>query len=256
MKPCWSVGADDTLQRAHRLLARHRYRHLPVVDNGGVLGILSERDVLAFRALRADTPWWTARSRDAMREVLFTARPDELVDVVVDRIIASPESVVVVLENSRLAGLVTAGDVLAAELEETTHEREAPTAGDVMTETLVSVSPTDSLTDASKLMAAHHIRHLLVIDHGRLIGMISERDLLPVADEVSSELVPPEYRTLLKVRDAMRDAVTTVTRDATLGEVVRTLIARKIGAIPVVDADEHPVGIVSYIDVLSALAAQ
>jgi CBS domain-containing protein len=256
MRPSWSIRADDTLWRAERIMARRRLRYLPVLDGGKLIGIISERDVVGYRTgAFGERDWWLAPVRQVMHEVPPTAAPDESAEVAAERIAASPDALVPVVEQGFLVGVVTATDLLDAELRSWASGPTAVTAGDVMTETLHTVAPTDLLVDAMRLMSDHQIRHLPVVENEVIVGMLSERDLLPIAEELVISIAQRDGALLLRVRDAMTTAVATVTADTSLAEVSRTLVARKIGALPVVDDHHRPIGIVSYVDVLRALAA-
>jgi acetoin utilization protein AcuB len=251
MRPSWSIRANDTLWRAERILARRRLKHLPVLEGGKLVGIISERDVVAYRAGSSEREWWLAPVRQIMREVALTAAADEPASVAAERIAASPDALLPVVEDGYLIGVVTATDLLDAELRSWASAPEVVTAADVMTEAPLTVAP----ADATKLMSDHQIRHLPVVEDGVLVGMLSERDLLPVAEELTSTVERREGARLLKVRDAMTSSVATVTADASLAEVSRTLLDHRIGAVPVVDDQRKPIGIVSYVDLLGALAA-
>lgn len=166
MSSAWLVRADDTLWRAERIMARRRRQHLPVVAAGMLVGMLSERDVLAIRAV--DREWWLTPVHEAMHEALWIAAPDDAVSIAADRIGAAPEGLLPVLAQGYLVGVVTATDLLDAELASSTKTR--ATAADVMTDALVTVAPTDTLTHAMKLMADHQIRHLPVVANGAVVG--------------------------------------------------------------------------------------
>ncbi len=254
MRPACSVGTDDTLWRAERLMSRRHIKQLTVLDAGKLAGVLSERDLLAYRSRNPDAEWWLAPVRRAMRTVPVTSGPDEPAGVAGERIAASPDGLLPVVEHGRLLGVVTATDLLDAELRAWTPNAAEVTAGDVMTEGPFTVTPADTLVDAMRLMSEHPIRHLPVVDNGEVVGMLSERDLLPVADELSINIARREDARLLRVRDAMTMSATTVTADTPLAVVSRTLVDQRIGAVPVVDAQHRPIGIVSYVDILRALA--
>ncbi len=55
--------------------------------------------------------------------------------------------------------------------------------GGVMTSDMLVVTPQDTLETASGVMARHHIRHLPVVDGGRVVGMITVRDVVEALDE-------------------------------------------------------------------------
>ena len=115
-----------------------------------------------------------------------------------------------------------------------------------MTPSPHTIGPTRSLTAARHAMRDHHIRHLPVLDGGRVVGLLSERDLLLV------ETLLGVNPTDVHVEEAMVQEVFTVDPDAPVGEVVEQLIARKLGS-AVVCRDERVVGVFTTIDALRAL---
>ena len=122
------------------------------------------------------------------------------------------------------------------------------TVNDLMTPDPVTVPPHATVAEAWDLMRELEIRHVPVVEHGALVGMVSDRDLARVGIEaLRGELGTP----VLKV---MTSDVIAVNPESDLSEVVDLLVEHKIGAIPVVLSDTRQVvGIVSYIDVLRAL---
>jgi acetoin utilization protein AcuB len=160
-----------------------------------------------------------------------------------------------IVENGYLVGLVTAADVLDAEIRESqppVHRLEA-TAADAMTERPWTCLPTDSLVDAAKLMVDFEVRHLPVVDHGELVGMLSDRDLRTIVGAPVRFIETGDRA--LTVRDAMTRNPVTVRSDRPLRDVASELAEDSIGALPVVDPAGKLVGIISYVDALRWLAA-
>jgi acetoin utilization protein AcuB len=106
-----------------------------------------------------------------------------------------------------------------------------------------------SLAAARHVMLDEGVRHLPVLEGGRIVGLLSERDLLLV------ESVPGLNPTVARVEDAMVEDVFTVPPDAPVAEVVETMIARKLGSAVVADGD-RVVGVFTTIDALRALRDQ
>ncbi len=84
-------------------------------------------------------------------------------------------SSVVVKGDGGAGGIVTERDfdTLIAE----GHDPNAAKIGDRMTRELATVEPKDDIADAARIMAERRIRHLPVVDRGKLVGIISIRDL-------------------------------------------------------------------------------
>ena len=123
---------------------------------------------------------------------------------------------------------------------------------DLMTPEVLTVTPQDSLAQAWGLMRAHRIRHLPVVNGlRRLVGLLTHRDLLAAA--ASSFALPTERErvSLLgwhRVADVMETHVSTATPDEPAAEAGRRMVRHKIGCLPVIDAADHLVGIVTEED--------
>jgi acetoin utilization protein AcuB len=124
--------------------------------------------------------------------------------------------------------------------------RQFPVVRQYMTPTPHTVGPTRSLAVARKLMLENQVRHLPVLDGGRIVGLISERDLFLV------ESLPGVNPTDVRVEEAMAQNVFTVQPDVPVGDVVATMIERKLGS-TVICEGEHVVGVFTTIDALQAL---
>jgi acetoin utilization protein AcuB len=121
-----------------------------------------------------------------------------------------------------------------------------PTVRQYMTAMPCTVGPTRSLAVARKVMLDHAVRHLPVLDGGRIVGLLSERDLFLL------ESIPGVNPTVTRVEEAMVASPYQVAPDATMAEVVETMIERKIGS-AVVAEGERAIGVFTTIDALRAL---
>lgn len=119
-------------------------------------------------------------------------------------------------------------------------------AADLMTKDPRTIEVDESVGDAVDALVELDVRHLPVVSaQGELVGMISDRDLGGLHHR---GLVPT-----IRVAEAMSGSPVSVDLDASVEDVVELLLEHRIGAVPVVDADDRVVGIVSYVDVLRAL---
>lgn len=259
MRPArWTIRPDDSLGRAEQIMSRRRIHQLLVVDDGALAGLVSERDVLDYRAERkTEDDWWRAPVRRAMEPAPPATSPDETVATAIDRLTRSPVDVLPVVEHGFLIGQISAADLFEAEPRPPEPAAGPVTVADAMSEPAVSVAPTDSLREAAKLMVDHQVRHLPVVEDGEVIGMLSDRDIRtlagdPVRFATSRDDAAVRERS---VREAMVSTALTVHPSRPLSDLVQELIDEKIGAVPVVDMDGKLVGIVSYIDALRALTA-
>jgi acetoin utilization protein AcuB len=111
-----------------------------------------------------------------------------------------------------------------------------------------SIGKDQTLAAAHETMRTHGMRHLPVLDGGRLVGIVSQRDLYFVE---TLRGVEPES---VAVEEAMSTEVYQVHAGALLRDVARTMMEHKYGAAIIVDGLK-PIGIFTTTDALAALVA-
>lgn len=99
------------------------------------------------------------------------------------RMTESRKAAVLVLQEGRLAGIFTERDLLQRVLGESRNPGDTRIS-EVMTSPVVSAPPDLSYREGLKRMADHHVRYLPLVDEGRLVGMVSRRDLMACDIEV------------------------------------------------------------------------
>ncbi len=127
---------------------------------------------------------------------------------------------------------------------------------DVMTRDVRTLGPNDRLALADELMKQGRFRHVVVVNEGRVVGVVSHRDIFHGAVAWSLGHGRKAHETLLAsspVKDVMASSVVTVDPEAKLAEAAELLREHKIGCLPVVAGDEL-VGILTEGDFLALLA--
>jgi CBS domain-containing protein len=127
---------------------------------------------------------------------------------------------------------------------------------DIMQEKIVTISAGDTLSTVEDIMTLGHLRHIPVVHQGRLVGVVSERDLLRASLSSLTGFGMAERRAFLQVVEINRVMSTppiVIAPDATVEQAARSLADHKIGCLPVVE-DETLVGLVTETDVLRYFA--
>lgn len=105
----WTIGPDATLAQAKELMHEHAVRHLPVLDAGDLVGIISERDIYLIERLKYLGNGFVVE--DAMVKEVYTADIDEPVDDVVEHMAAAKiGSTVVINRRYVIEGIFTTID--------------------------------------------------------------------------------------------------------------------------------------------------
>jgi CBS domain-containing protein len=151
----------------------------------------------------------------------------------------------------------------------------APSVKDFMTVQPVTTSPSASVEAAVKTMEEHQISGLPVVDEGnRVVGILSEGDLLiresPMKQPLYMTLLgsiiyfesPTQFHQHIKkslgmlVQDVMTGKPITIHPEASLSDAAEVMLEKKVNRLPVVDAEQKLVGILTRHDLVSALKPQ
>jgi len=114
---------------------------------------------------------------------------------------------------------------------------------EIMSQEIYFISPDKRVGQALQLMHKHQIRHLPVMDRGRMVGWITSRDL--------REVLLASMLEKITVADIMIKAPLSVTADTSVEEAARLIMEHKIGGMPVLDGDRL-VGVLTMLDVIGA----
>ncbi len=132
--------------------------------------------------------------RDAMSPVVLTAPAGTTIAEAASLMAQRRVGSVLIVEDDRLLGIFTERDIVKALSQDGQAIHQA--IGHWMTRDPQSISPTVGLEEALQRMVNGHFRHLPVIEEGRLVGMLSMRDVsrISVSGEARprSDLAPPE----------------------------------------------------------------
>lgn len=122
--------------------------------------------------------------------------------------------------------------------------------GERMIHPVITVTPDMPIVDALNLMRREHIRRTPVVKEGKLVGIVSDKDLLNASPSPATSLSVWEMNYLLskiKVKDVMTKKVLTVSEDTPIEEAARIMADNKIGGLPVM-REGNIVGIITETD--------
>ena len=125
----------------------------------------------------------------------------------------------------------------------------------MMTKNPITVDSATLVMDTQKIMKEHNIRRLPIVDKGRLVGIVTQHDLLEASPSPATSLSVHELNYLLskmKVRDIMKKKPVTIPPDTPFEDALRIGQEKKIGSFPVVDNGKL-VGIATESDIVRFL---
>ncbi len=121
---------------------------------------------------------------------------------------------------------------------------------------VVTVDADDSMLDATKLLKEHNIRRLPVLEKGKLVGIVTDRDLKRASPSDATALEAHELLYLvanIKIREIMTRNPITVPYNYTIEEAAEILLQAKISGMPVVDKDGVVIGMITQTDLFKVL---
>lgn len=122
--------------------------------------------------------------------------------------------------------------------------------GQRMTRDVVCMGENDLLLDAYQLMVDKRFRHIPIIEDRKLVGVLSERDILIVSQTKENGLLEVPN---IKISEAMSKHPITCRENSKISAIVGLMLERKIDCVPVVDEHRHLVGLITSTDLLSLL---
>lgn len=126
---------------------------------------------------------------------------------------------------------------------------------EIMMGSPVTLKPDETLDLANDVISLGRIRHIPIIEDGRLVGVLSERDMMGAATTTIFGLKRKSKSALLKsvlIKDVMKKKVVTVKPDTPIKDAAHLMKEKKIGCVPVVN-EGSLVGLVTTTDILRYL---
>ena len=110
------VGPEHSMAAAHRLMRRHKIRHLPIVKDGHLVGVVSQRDLYFLETLKDVNPEEVCVS-EAMQKDVLAVKPSTPVAQVARTMVEETIGSVIIMDDNRVTGIFTTIDALRVLME-------------------------------------------------------------------------------------------------------------------------------------------
>jgi CBS domain-containing protein len=127
---------------------------------------------------------------------------------------------------------------------------------DWMTSPVITITPDTTLSDAYSLMMQKAIRRLPVVEHGKLVGIVTLGDLREARPSPATSLSIYELNFMLSrltIDQLMTHNPFVVRPETRIPDAARIMLTRKVSGLPVLDEDGKPVGIITESDLFRML---
>lgn len=130
---------------------------------------------------------------------------------------------------------------------------------DWMTREVITITPDTSLKEAHDIMNSKSIRRLPVVTHGKVLGIVTLGDIRGAEPSKASSLSIWEMNDLLanlKISEIMTRNPATIPQTASIGEAAQIMLEKKFSGLPVVDEENHLVGIITESDIFRLVVSE
>lgn len=237
--PARTVRPDARAGEVMKLLEERAISAVPVVDDDRLIGIVSSTDLV--RALAADTDR-SVTAADVMTAPVVVATPDEPLDHAAWRLVAARVHRLVVTENERPVGILSARDILA----ELVRRRPAAPIRAIMTAPVETVTVGDTIDEAIAKLASAGVHGIVVLDGTFPVGVFTQ------AEALTTRHFPPALRQR-PVEDVMSYETICLDASTPIHRAAAYAMAMNVRRILVVE-NKHLVGILSSVDLVGVLA--
>ena len=246
-----TIDKDQNLSDALKLLRKHNVSRLPVTNNKELVGIISERDIAnklgssKYESMPASRLHISSVMVKDVITVPQTMQLGEVAKLMLEKGIGS----VPVMDGDKMVGIVSKADFVTLAVG---IAFDKITVKELMTKDLKSVSPTERLIHARRVMLEAHVGRLPVIEDETLVGMITSKDLMRAFIDFRKN-VPEKYQKSqikeVSVEDIMSSNPIFTSKDETISEVSKIMMETGYNGSPVVE-DGKVVGIITQTDIL------
>ena len=242
-----SIYSDELATKARAMIRDFNLRILPVTDgNKKLLGKVSRRDVMTISSSKSSilvkgimTPAKHVATFDD--DVTTTVKTMLRVDVWCAPVVTSPQ-------DGTYQGVLGLETFIEHQIE-TNPEKFAREVSDIMTKEVVTCSPDDEVEHIWRLMQERRFAGLPVIKNGKLVGIVTHKDLLQ-----SGAFLPTfesqKIRGSPKISSVMKTEVVAVEPSVKAIRVAKVMVSKDIGRVPVKDKGGRLIGIVDREDIV------
>lgn len=194
-----TADISTTPEEAYNLMTSNNIRHLPVVKNGNLAGMISIRDLLRFNFLKKVTK---EKIETWMTKGAITAKATQRVSDACELMQKNNIGAIIVAQNKKPIGVFSERDVLNRIV--TTGKSYTKTRiKDVMTAEVKTADVSTTPDEAFNLMTSNNIRHLPIVKKGNLIGIVSIKDLLRFNMRVMEQVIVDQAKELNFLKDLL-----------------------------------------------------
>jgi len=240
------IDKDQSVSFAIDLMRKNRISRLPVLDKGVLVGIITERDIVA----KLSSGRATGLSSSSIRvSSIMTSNPmtisqeADVTEAAKEMVAHNVSSLPVITKEDRFVGIITKTRMLKLCL-----KVDNIYVGQVMTKNPTTTSPNTRLVNVGRLLLEKNLNLLPVIDGGKLVGLITDGlialAMFNIVDKTDGKHVDRQIRQGT-VSSAMRSTPPFCKPDSKIKDAAKLMIEERLKGLPVLDYNNRLVGVIT-----------
>ena len=247
-----SVDKDESLKHVLNLMKKHDITKIPVLEDKKLIGIVTDNTIAYKLGSKRKREVTAARlhASSVLEKNIITVTPETKVTQILKSVGEPGPTMLPVVKQNQLVGLVTKADLLhLVDSKQPVHS--------IMQKNIHAVDPEDRVVHARRIMLDENVARLPVIGDGKLLGIISDKEIaFSLASVKRSFSLGRQKHQLdeLLVQDVMKTPAIWITPSLSAQDAAKIMLKHNIGALPILDGDTIT-GIVTRTDLLKTLSS-
>jgi len=244
------VDKDVDLNYVLKLMKKHEITKIPVVEEKKLIGIITDNKIaVKLGSIRnRGIPASRLHASSVTEKDIDIISPDTEVKVILKTVGEPGPTMLSVIEEGKLIGVITKADLLPLVKSEKKVK-------EIMHENIHSVSPDDRIIHARRRMIDENVARLPVMNNGNLIGIISDNEIVFALAELKRSFPLGKQKHRLEellVNDAMKTTVIWADANISVEDAAKIMLKNNIGFLPLME-NKKVVGIITRTDLLKTI---
>ena len=245
-----SVDKDIDLKHVLNLMKKHEITKIPVLEDKKLVGMVSD-NIIAYKLgskRKKGVPASRLHASSVTDKQIDCISPETEVKTILKKVGKPGPTMLCVVENDKLIGVITKADLLPL------VESKKPLR-QIMTKKIHTISADDRVVHARRMLIDNNIARLLVINNGKLAGIISDNEIAFAFANIKRSFPlgrQSHQLELLLVKDIMKTPAVWTKPTTSVVDAAQIMIKNNLGALPLLEKDKL-IGIASRTDLLNTI---
>lgn len=245
-----TVDKDVNLRQVLKLMKKYEITKIPVLEDKKLIGMVTD-NIIAYKLgsiRKKGVPASRLHASSVTDKNIECISPELDIKKVLKKVGKPGPTILCITENDNFLGIITKADLLPL-------VKSKKQIKDILKKKLFTVSPDDRVIHARRIMIDEDIARLPVVSDGKLIGMISDNEIIFALAKLKRAFPTGKQKHQLDellVSDIMKIPAIWIDPEMTVEKAVKIMLDKNVGALPIVKNNKL-IGIISRTDLLQTI---